>query len=114
MPMRYAIYFTPPQDSPLTRLAAGWLGRDAFSGSTVAPPPVTGLTPAEIAFHTAAPRRYGFHATLKAPFLLAPNETEASLVDALAEFAGHVEPFMIPRLAIGQIDRFFALLPTQP
>jgi putative phosphonate metabolism protein len=114
MPMRYAIYFTPPMDSPLTRLAASWLGRDPFSGSTLAPPSVAGLTPAEIAFHTAAARRYGFHATLKAPFLLAANETETSLVDALAEFAGHAEPFMIPRLAIGQIDRFFALLPASP
>ncbi len=76
--MRYAIYFTPPKDSPLTRLAASWLGRDPFTGASVPPPSVTGLTPAEIAFHTAAARRYGFHATLKAPFLLAPTETEAA------------------------------------
>ena len=34
--MRYAIYFTPPRDSPLTRLAASWLGRDPFNGASVA------------------------------------------------------------------------------
>ena len=31
--MRYAIYFTPPTDDPLTRLAASWLGRDPFTGA---------------------------------------------------------------------------------
>ena len=112
--MRYAIYFTPPKDSPLTRLAASWLGRDPFSGASVPPPLVSGLTPGEIAFHTAAARRYGFHATLKAPFLLAASETEAALAEAIAEFAANVAPFVIPRLAVGQIDRFFALLPASP
>jgi putative phosphonate metabolism protein len=112
--MRYAIYFTPPMDSPLTRLAASWLGRDPFTGSSVPPPSVTRLTPAEIAFHTAAARRYGFHATLKAPFQLAATETEAGLAQAISDFAADVEPFAIPRLAVGQIDRFFALLPTSP
>jgi putative phosphonate metabolism protein len=112
--MRYAIYFTPPRDSLLTRLAASWLGRDPFTGSSVPSPSVTGFTPAEIAFHTAAARRYGFHATLKAPFQLAVGETEARLAQAVADFAAESEPFAIPRLAVGQIDRFFALLPASP
>jgi putative phosphonate metabolism protein len=112
--MRYAIYFTPAKDSPLTRLAASWLGRDPFTGSPVPPPSMAGFTPAEIAFHTAAARRYGFHATLKAPFLLAATETETRLAQAVADFAAATEPFAIPRLAVGQIDRFFALLPTSP
>jgi putative phosphonate metabolism protein len=112
--MRYAIYFTPAKDSPLTRLAASWLGRDPFTGASVPPPSVAGFTPGEIAFHTAAARRYGFHATLKAPFLLAATETEARLAQAVAEFAAATEPFVVPRLAVGQIDRFFALLLTSP
>ena len=112
--MRYAIYFTPPRESQMTRLAASWLGRDPFSGASVPPPLVSGLTPGEIAFHTAAARRYGFHATLKAPFLLAATETEAGLAEAVSEFAASVAPFVIPRLAVGQIDRFFALLPASP
>ena len=92
--MRYAIYFTPPRDSLLTRLAASWLGRDPFTGSSVPSPSVTGFTPAEIAFHTAAARRYGFHATLKAPFQLAVGETEARLAQAVADFAAESEPFV--------------------
>src|SRR6185369_11885844 len=95
MPMRYAIYFTPPRESQMTRLAASWLGRDPFDGASVAPPPVTGLTSGEIAFHTAAARRYGFHATLKAPFELDPAETETSLADALTGFASRTQPFPV-------------------
>jgi len=112
--MRYAMYFTPPPESPLTRLAAAWLGRDPFSGAAVQPPATAALARAEIAFHTAAARRYGFHATLKAPFELAAGESEASLADAVARFAAGVEPFAIPRLVVGQLDGFFALLPAAP
>jgi putative phosphonate metabolism protein len=109
--MRFAIYFTPPPDSLLTRLAASWLGRDPFTGAAVQSPFVSTLSPAEIAFHSAPPRRYGFHATLKAPFRLAPGESEASLADAVAAFAASRETFHIPQLAVGQLDGFFALLP---
>ena len=31
--MRYAIYFTPGQNDPLTRVAASWLGRDPFTSA---------------------------------------------------------------------------------
>jgi putative phosphonate metabolism protein len=112
--MRYAIYFTPARDDLLTRLAASWLCRDPFSGETVAPPPTASLNAAEIAFHSAAARRYGFHATLKAPFHLAASESETSLADAVAAFAENTEPFVIPRLSIGQLDGFFAMLPASP
>jgi putative phosphonate metabolism protein len=111
--MRFAVYFTPPPHEPLTRLAARWLGRDPFTGEAAEPPEVSTLGPAEIAFHTAAPRRYGFHATLKAPFNLAPDETETSLNAALAGFAAGAGPFDV-RLTVGRIDGFFALVPAGP
>lgn len=109
--MRYAIYFTPEQNDPLTRTAAGWLGRDPFTGAAAEPPASTILSPAEIAFHTASARRYGFHATLKAPFRLADGESEAGLDAAIAEFAQATEPVVIPRLVVKQMDGFFALVP---
>lgn len=112
--MRYALYFTPARDHPLTRLASSWLGRDAFTGAAVTPPAVNGLSPAEIAFHTAAARRYGFHATLKAPFRLAAGETEASLIAAQSAFAAAMQPGAMPRLKITRIDGFFALVPSGP
>jgi len=109
--MRYAIYYTPRQDEKLARIAANWLGRDPFGAATRPVEGVGDLSAAEVAFHTASARRYGFHATLKAPFRLAPGETEASLRAALDGFAETTPPVVIPRLVIGQIDGFFALVP---
>lgn len=112
--MRYAIYFTPAKDDPLTRIATRWLGRDPFTGETSAPPAAAPLAPAEVAFHTAAARRYGFHATLKAPFALAEGESEASLIDALSAFADSCAPTVVPRATLGRLDGFFALVPDAP
>ena len=108
--MRYAIYFTPPEHDPLTRAAARWLGRGAFGGEPIAPRDAVGMSAAEIAYMTAAARRYGFHATLKAPFRLAEAESEAGLDAALARFCAGLSPFEI-RLVLDQIDGFFALVP---
>jgi putative phosphonate metabolism protein len=112
--MRYAIYFTPGQNDPLTRLAASWLGRDPFSTVQPPAPAVTSLSPAEIAYHTASARRYGFHATLKAPFQLAEGETEAELDQALASFAAGADPILLSKLTPARIDGFLALVPGSP
>lgn len=112
--MRYALYFIPRQDEPLARIAADWLGRDPFGGATRPAEAVADLSAAEVAFHTASARRYGFHATLKAPFRLAASETEASLRAALDHFAEATPAVTIPRLVVSQIDGFFALVPERP
>ncbi len=112
--MRVAIYFTPERSDPLTATAAAWLGRNAFGGEAGRLPAATGLTPAELSFHTASARRYGFHATLKAPFRLIQGQAIGSLERALAVFAQSVAPIAVPRLAVQQIDGFFALVPDEP
>jgi putative phosphonate metabolism protein len=112
--MRYAVYFTPPQDDPLALTAARWLGRDAFTGQPVARPDLAGVTREELAYFTASARRYGFHATLKAPFELAAGETEAGLLRAFDSFVATVEPVRVPAVQLSQIDRFFALTPAEP
>lgn len=112
--MRYAIYFTPGQDDPLTRVAASWLGRDPFGGAHPPLPALTHLTPAEIAFHTASARRYGFHATLKAPFHLAAGVSEAELDQVVATFAAAAEPVLLSKLAPTRLDGFMALTPGGP
>ncbi|MBX3581698.1 MAG: DUF1045 domain-containing protein [Rhizobiaceae bacterium] len=109
--MRYAIYFTPGQNETLTRLAASWLGRDAFTDASVPPPAVSSLAAAEIAFHTASARRYGFHATLKAPFHLASGTTEAELDATLARYADAAQPVRLPKLVVKRLDGFLALVP---
>ncbi len=107
--MRYAIYFTPPPGDRLSAAAARWLGRDAFTGMAVERPDVADLSREELAYFTASARRYGFHATLKAPFELATGETEKSLLTAFQAFAEAVDPVVLPAVQLSQIDRFFAL-----
>ena len=113
-PVRYALYFTPAQDDPLTVAAARWLGRDPFSGGLTAlieEPPLSAETLREA---TAEPRRYGFHATLKAPFALRQGVSLAQLTETLAEFAAETPVFSIPPLALGRLGPFFALVPGAP
>lgn len=112
--MRYAIYYTPLEHDLLTTLAARWLGRNPYSGETFPPRPLGPLSAAEIAYQTAAARRYGFHATLKAPFRLAPDEDEGELVAALGAYCQGLKPFTGPRLVIHRLDGFLALVPAEP
>jgi len=108
--LRYALYFTPPKDDPLTSLAARWLGRDAFSDEIFSDKAM-GPLPEGHAELTADPRRYGFHATLKAPFELAGSVTERDLLDVATQFASQTKVFAIPELVLGQLGHFFALVP---
>ncbi len=112
--MRVAIYFTPPADHALTRAAAAWLMRDAFSG--VPSPPVADpiLAPDDIVALTAEPRRYGFHATMKAPFRLADGVALADLGEALRTFCAGASPARIAALHLERLEAFFALTPGEP
>ncbi|NKN35775.1 DUF1045 domain-containing protein [Agrobacterium sp. a22-2] len=112
--MRYAISFTTPAGDPLSFAAASWLGRSVYSGEPVDHPAIRGLGLHEIAFHTALPRRYGFHATLKAPFRMDPERAEASLLRDMMRFAGTLEPFDLPKLEVARLGDFFGLMPTMP
>lgn len=109
--MRYAAFFTPSPGHPLTRRAAAWLGRDAYSGAVQERPDVAGLTRQEMADLTAAPQCYGFHATLKAPFRLKDGANEAQLVSAFQGLCEKAETFPAPRLVISRLGPFFALVP---
>ncbi|MEH0070551.1 DUF1045 domain-containing protein [Pannonibacter sp. Pt2-lr] len=109
--MRYAIYYTAPADSPLTRLGAAWLGRDAVDGKALPQPHIAGLSGEDLATLTADPRRYGFHGTLKAPFSLTDGLDEPALRNAFRSFCSHAAPFGIPGLSVTRLGRFLALTP---
>ena len=104
---RYAIYYAPAPGSALDALGRNWLGRDAVTGTAVEQPDVLGI--GEI---TAEARHYGFHATLKPPFALAPGRTEAMLMVALTEFAASRRKLIAPPLKLAAISRFLALVPS--
>src|SRR4051812_24700877 len=109
--MRCAIYFVPPPDDPLTVAAAHWLRRDGYTGAGQAGE-IEGLTERDHAFLTALPRRYGFHATLKAPFHLAEGRSVHELERQLTRFCSGVAPLSIPT-KIALIDSFFAIVPVK-
>lgn len=110
--MRVAVFFTPPPEHPLTRAAALWLGRDAFTGETLPPPAGDRVAADEIAALTALPRRYGFHATLKPPFRLAEGCRMEDVDEAFETVAGSLPQVDLGRLSISQIGAFFALTPV--
>jgi putative phosphonate metabolism protein len=111
---RYAIYFTPPPDSPLARFGAGVLGYDCFERADVPHRSIDGLDPALLALATADPRRYGFHATLVAPFRLAPGIAEDEVAAAFAAFTAGRAPVMAGPLQVVAMGRFIVLVPTEP
>ena len=111
--MRYAVYFTPAASHPLTEAGAAFLGRDAFTGAARSQPAIAGLSPADVAAATADPRRYGFHATLKAPFACRPGVSEGEILSAFHRFAAGCTAFRAP-LSVSTLDGFLALTPAAP
>lgn len=101
---RYAIYYAPPPGA-FAQAGAAWLGWDAAAGAD-APQP----DPALMAV-TVAPRKYGFHGTLKPPFRLAPGQAASDLSAAVADLAQRLAPVTLPGLQLRHLDRFLALTP---
>jgi putative phosphonate metabolism protein len=106
---RFAIYFAP-DPGPLSHAAASWLGWDPALAAPVRQPDVAGLA-RPFADLTADPRKYGFHATLKAPFRLAQDRSPAALSQACADLARTLQPVILPGLHIISLDGFLAFVP---
>ncbi len=109
--MRYALYYTPGPDDALSRAAAHWLGRDPHAGILCDQPRLDWLPADALQALTADPRRYGFHATLKAPFCLREGRCVDELVDHITRFAGNRAPIALPEaLDVSRLGPFFALV----
>jgi putative phosphonate metabolism protein len=109
---RYGIYFAPEAGSPLAEFGAAWLGWDPEARADVPRLAVPGL-PEPVEKLTEAPRRYGFHGTLKAPFRLSADRTTEEFDEAVAKLAQDLAPFDAPPLAPVAAG-FLSLRPTQP
>ncbi|CAN5136500.1 DUF1045 domain-containing protein [soil metagenome] len=108
---RYAIYFAPPADGALYNFGADLIGYDAYSGQ---PLPFAKGIEAEVESwkrFTADPRKYGFHATLKAPISLASGKTEDELLAAMAGFAQTPRATAVITPAVRNIGSFIAIVP---
>lgn len=109
---RYALYYVPDAASALYRFGAELLGYDAFSGEPVEQPAMAGI--ADWATLTAEPRKYGFHATLKAPFALAGGQRESDLVAAVESFAAVPREIPAFRPVVNRLGDFVAIVPAVP
>lgn len=94
MTERFAIYFAPARESALWRAADSWFAQPDLQEISV------------------SARRYGFHATIKAPMALADGMDRAALEMALSEFAAQHAPVSLGRLMPTPIEGFLALTTT--
>lgn len=111
---RYAVYWSPRPETALAAFGRNWLGRDAETGQHLDPLINRSLAAEGWCAVVGEPARYGFHATLKPPFRLAPEMTLAALEEAtrsLAAMTASLAPF---RLRLASLDGFLALIPMDP
>ncbi|POZ60877.1 DUF1045 domain-containing protein [Chromobacterium alticapitis] len=107
---RYAVYYAPRPDSELWRAGCEWLGWDAASGEAAGPPRLDGMDAETQAGLTREAARYGWHATLKAPFALRRDVDQDSLLRRVTALAQAFQPFALP-LQVDWLGDFLALRP---
>ena len=111
MSARYAIYYAPAHDSPWWAFGACWLGRDEQRDLALEQPSLPQLAADSFARITAEPRRYGFHATLKAPFRLQAGVTADRLLERVDLLARTLDAVPVGVLEPVVMDGFVALAP---
>jgi len=109
---RYAVYFAPNPGSLGWLAGSHWLGRCAALLQPLQQLAIEGVAADDLYRLTAAPRRYGWHATLKAPFALAPGTDWITLHQAVQAVASNLQPFALPPLQVERLGDFLALVPT--
>ena len=108
---RYAVYYVPEKDSPLWKFGSSAVGYDAYTGREVAFPDHSVYRNPDARTWTEDPRKYGFHGTLKAPFELRDGADETALIVLARDFAARRKSVTLPKLEVGALGRFVALLP---
>lgn len=108
---RYALYYAPHASSTLWSFGSRVLGYDAVSGQSVHHPEALGEFLARWPSLTTEPRKYGFHATLKAPFHLIESQDERALLLAVDNFSKLTRAISLPVKA-ANIGPFIALKPS--
>lgn len=111
---RYAIYYTPEPASALGRLGRSWLGRNPSGVDREAGRCLQGISWEDWHRVIARPRRYGFHATLKAPFWIRSGVSERKLVSTLGALTSSNDTVPVGRLEVRRMGDFFALAPVRP
>ena len=116
MSARFGIYYVPRESSEFAKFGAHWLGWDIHRADKAALTPFGGLSPGDRLALVENPAKYGFHATLKAPFRLAAGTTEKDLLSRTSHLAESRMAAGSFAFKLTRLGRFFALSPsdTQP
>jgi len=93
--VRFAVYFAPRSGSKLAEFGENW-----FDARKI-----------ERAALIASPKRYGFHATLKAPFHLKAQYSFTDLLDGVEQLAKVTLPVSVAAFSLKRINSFYALVP---
>ena len=108
---RYAVYVVPNAKSALWRFGTNVIGYDSRTGRDFEGFFPDGISADQWRQWTREPRRYGFHATIAAPFELHVGFTEAELLETIDRFAAVQNPIALPSLDVLSIGSFIALCP---
>ena len=103
---RYAIYWAPSPGGGAD-VAGHWLGWNPATGKAVPQPAL----PAPLAAWAKAPRKYGFHGTIKAPFRLAEGWDQDRLSACVKELCAKLVRVSLPGLFLRRVGSFLALTP---
>lgn len=105
---RYAVYYAP-REGAFAFWANEWLGRAPGDRRDLPQPVLPGIgDPHDI---TAAPRRYGFHGTIRAPFRPADEVGAGHIRATVADLAARLAPVTCEGLRVEVLQGFVALTP---
>ena len=111
MVKRYAIYFVPKEE--LAKFGRAWLGWDCRKGQYISSENAFSEPLADREYFTKKPRKYGLHATLKAPFRLQTTQNEPALRSAFHGFCNHQKPAASGNLTLSEQGGFISLRPQR-
>ena len=106
---RYAVYFSPPEESALSKFASSWLGWNAQNAQKMSRPILKRLN-SDIAELTKLQSSYGFHGTLKPPFSIVKTKDENDLKYAILKLSQSIKKFEISTIRLKILNGFVAIV----
>ena len=113
MTARYAIYYAPAAGDEFYRAASAWLGRDVYTDKLLVRPAIAGMESLDLDALTSDPRHYGWHATLKAPFELAADQSAEGLLAEVETYCRNRGPFSAT-VKVAALGDFLAFTLAEP
>ncbi len=108
---RFALYFSPEDDSALAAFGRNWLGR-TLDCTELAPLSADHFPVGFQGDLIKDARKYGFHATLKAPFRLKEGVSQDIISARAKAFASQQPSFVEPPFVLASLHGFLALRPA--